>query len=337
MSDMRSVKNSSAKGSDQYLEQMRQKIGTEFTDKRPKGNKKNELGKDDFIKLMTAQLKHQDPLSPLKNEEMAAQLAQFSSLEQMTNVNQNIEKLAAAQKPTENVLAASLIGKRVMTDSSRFNFEKGSQPELKFNMPADAANVSVSIIDKNGESIRDFDLGSLAKGGQSIRWDGKNGKALDAPVGEYTYRINAVNADGAPINIENSTSGLVSGIVFEGGKAQLLVDGKKIAMEAVGRIELDKSEAASAPTATATANPAAAPAAATIKQNLSTTAESKSAEKNDVVQKNSLPPGFDEEKIKNMLGALGGGSRMELNSDEEGQGGAITQPNAMPLWNPAEL
>lgn len=331
MADVRSVKNGSSAAPDQYVEQLRQKLGTDFSDKKATGKKRNELGKDDFIKLMTAQMKHQDPFSPVKNEEMAAQLAQFSSLEQMTNVNQNLEKMAAAQKPTENVLAASLIGKRVMTDSSRFLMAKGQQPELKFDMPSDGENVMVSVVDAKGEVIRDYELGTMAKGPQTIRWDGKNGKNLDAIPGEYTFRVNANDGKGTPLTIENSTSGLVEGVVFESGKAQLLVDGKKIPMDAVGRIELDKPAAAAA--SAQAANGAAAPGAA--KQNLvPSTSPGEEAKKLGASQKNSLPNGLDAENIKSMLSALGSGSRMEPEIET-----GVMEPDAgsLPLWNPANL
>lgn len=331
MADVRGVKNSTQGASDEYVEQLRQKLGTEFSDRKAAGKKKNELGKDDFIKLMTAQMKHQDPFSPLKNEEMAAQLAQFSSLEQMTNVNQNLEKMAAAQKPTENVLAASLIGKRVMTDSSRFVLDKGAQPELKFEMPGDADTVQVSVVDAKGEVIREFELGSMAKGPQSIRWDGKNGKNQDAMVGEYTFRVNAADKQGVALTVNNATSGLVSGVVFESGKAQLLVDGKKIPMEAIGRIELDQAAAPKAPAAPA------ANALTDAKQNSLPSAINPGVEKNNAAQKNSLPGGISPETMNNMLSALGGGSRMDAAPGAEGQSG-IGQPNqSMPLWNPANL
>src|SRR4051812_8055863 len=92
--DMLSVDNTKPKSDDKHVEQMRQKIGGEFSSdpRRNIGKKKNELGKDDFMKLMSAQLKYQDPINPMKNEEMAAQLAQFSALEQMMNVNNTLEK-----------------------------------------------------------------------------------------------------------------------------------------------------------------------------------------------------------------------------------------------------
>src|SRR5262245_45312066 len=77
------------------------------------------LGKDDFFKIMVTQMQHQDPLKPYQNEEMAAQMAQFTALEQMMNVNSNLEKLTQAQQPLHNMGAANLIGKYVTADSSR--------------------------------------------------------------------------------------------------------------------------------------------------------------------------------------------------------------------------
>jgi flagellar basal-body rod modification protein FlgD len=319
MSDMRSVNNSKSGAADEYVEQIRQKIGTEFSDRKASGKKRNEMGKDDFVKLMSAQLKHQDPLSQLKNEQMAAQLAQFSALEQMVNMNTNLEKMTAAQKPQENVMAASLIGKKIMTDSSKFAYEKGNQPEVKFELPADASTVNLSMVDAKGEIIREYELGSMKKGDQSLRWDGKSGKGLDMNNGEYSFKVSAVDTEGRPMQIQTSSAGLVTGVSFEGGKAMLLVGDRRIPMEAVGRIEADMPGASPAP--------AAAPA-----KNLS---PAKPEEKTTQGVKNSLPPELDAEKIKAMLGSLGGSSRMEM--DPSGGAGESESPLPMPLWNPSNL
>jgi flagellar basal-body rod modification protein FlgD len=330
MSDVRTVSNVSAGGaSDEYVEQLRQKIGTGFSDQKMSGKKnRNELGKDDFMKLMSAQLKHQDPLSPLKNEQMAAQLAQFSALEQMVNVNQNLEKMAAAQKPQENVLAASLIGKKIMTDSSRFKFEKGMQPEVKFDLPNDAESVVISMVDAKGEVVKDFELANMAKGAQSIRWDGKNNKGLDVIPGEYSYKVSANAPGGAPMQINMSTAGLVTGVSFEGGKALLMVDGRKIPMEAVGRIEADSPATAQA--AAPGANTLTSAAGADKQKKSSASAEEKTTQP----AKNSLPPEISSEKMKNMLSALGESSRMEGDSGAQG----VEEANLPdPLWNPQSL
>jgi flagellar basal-body rod modification protein FlgD len=347
--DMMSVNNSTQKSDDNHVEQMRQKVGTEFTAdmKRQTGKKKNELGKDDFMKLMSAQLKYQDPINPMKNEEMAAQLAQFSALEQMMNVNNTLEKMVTGQKPSEHMLAASLIGKRVSTDSTHFQFEKGSAPELTFNMPADAKTVSVAIVDAKGEVVREIDVGELQKGEQSVRWDGKNSKAQEQPLGEYSYRITAEDKDGKAIAINNDSSGIVTGITFEGGKSVLLVGDKKVAVDRVSKIEQDVAPAAAAPKKAAkpeggdAANPLAAeaapdgsaPAEAT-KQNSSNGQGAPGATQttSPQVAKNNLPPELTPEKIKSMLGAMGAppvGNLSESNL-------AVPQERAPdPLWNPA--
>lgn len=82
---------------------------SEDRSKEPIRETKNELGKDDFLQLLITQLTHQDPMDPLKNEDFIAQMAQFSSLEQMTNISKGIENLQQSQM----VGAVSLIGKEV--------------------------------------------------------------------------------------------------------------------------------------------------------------------------------------------------------------------------------
>jgi flagellar basal-body rod modification protein FlgD len=319
------VKNTTTGASNEYIEQIRQKIGTEFSDRKAEGKKRNELGKDDFIKLMSAQLKHQDPISPLKNEEMAAQLAQFSSLEQMVNMNTNIEKLAAAQKPQDNVLAASLIGKKITTDSAKFALTKGASPELKFDLPDDASAVSVAVADAKGEVIREYELGSMTKGPQSLRWDGKNGKNQPAAAGEYSYRVTANDTDGKSIQINTSTAGLVSGVSFEAGKAMLIVDGKKIPLEAVNRIDADLP----------TANSLAA-AKSDTKQKLSSTKSDERAENSTQGAKKVLPTDDGTEKIKNMLGSLGPAAMTGAEPAASPEG-MIPEQGAYPFWNPSNL
>lgn len=335
MADIRTISNVGQKSSDEYVEQLRQKLGTSFSDQKVSGKKRNELGKDDFIKLMSAQLKHQDPLSPMKNEQMAAQLAQFSALEQMVNVNSNLEKMAAAQKPSDNVLAASLIGKKILTDSSKFAFQKGAQPEMKFTLPEDAENLAVSVVDEKGEIIREIELGAMVKGPQALRWDGKNKNNQDALPGEYSFRVTASAPGGKPIIVDNTTSGLVSGVSFENNKAMLLVDGKKIPLEAVGRIEADSPQSSigkSGPGIASGGNLATTNSSGTSES----TATNSSSGKEKITQpaKNSLPSQMSEEKILSMLGDLASSSRTE--GSEESQYASEGNP-PMPLWNPNSL
>lgn len=320
--DLLSANREPQKSDDSHVDQMRQKIGTDFTgdSKRSTGKKKNELGKDDFMKLMSAQLKYQDPVNPMKNEQMAAQLAQFSALEQMMNVNSNLEKMASGQKPSEHMMAASLIGKRVTTDTSHFMLEKGATPEITFNLPSDANSVNVAVVNAKGEVVREFDLGEMQRGPQSVRWDGKNAKFQDQPVGEYSYRLVASDGNGKAIPIKNDSSGIVSGVTFEAGKSVLLVDGKKVPIESVGRIEADVS-----------ASPSAKPLT-TDKQKLSTDSSQESGNSTQAT-KNSLPSEFSAEKIKSILASAGASQGSEVS--EAGERGSEDVKSVDPLWNPA--
>jgi len=331
MSDMRSVNNSKSGAADEYIEQIRQKIGTEFSDRKASGKKKNEMGKDDFVKLMSAQLKHQDPMSPVKNEQMAAQLAQFAALEQMVNMNTNLEKMTAAQRPQENVMAASLIGKRIQTESSKFSYKPGTNPEVKFELPADASAVNVALVDAKGEVIRDYELGSMKKGNQYVRWDGKNNKSLDATAGEYSYKVVAQDSEGRPMQIQTASNGVVTGVSFEGGKAMLLVGDRSIPMDAVGKIEADS------PVGNAALDPLNAKKLTnqiSSSKNEELNKKDVGNEKNTKVDKNSLPADLDVEKIKAILSSLGSASRMEASQESAGD---VDGTLPMPLWNPGSL
>lgn len=233
---MNSKAGASAEGAE-FLENIRKNIGGGFTDKPSDKKKKNEMGKDDFMKLMSAQLKYQDPISPMKNEEMAAQLAQFSALEQMFNVNQNLEKMTAGQKPQENVLAASLIGKKIMTDATKLHLEKDKSSNISFELPADVAVGNVAVVDAKGTVIREISLSGAKKGTQNINWDGKNDKGIGQDPGEYSFRVTAKDKSELPVKAELSSAGIVTGVSFEKGRPLLLVGDKKLSLDSISRIE----------------------------------------------------------------------------------------------------
>jgi flagellar basal-body rod modification protein FlgD len=233
---MNSKAGAPAEGSE-FLEQIRKNVGGGFTDKPSANKKKNEMGKDDFMKLMSAQLKYQDPISPMKNEQMAAQLAQFSSLEQMFNVNQNLEKMSAGQKPQENVMAATLIGKKILTDATKLHLEKDKSSNINFELPADVSAGNIAVVDAKGTVVREISLVGAKMGTQNIKWDGKNDKGVTQDPGEYSFRVTAKDKNELPIKAELATAGIVTGVSFEKGRPLLLVGDKKISLDSISRIE----------------------------------------------------------------------------------------------------
>src|SRR3954451_19142441 len=116
-----------------------QKIQTKYGAKPEKQREiKKTLGKDDFLRIMITQLKNQDPTSPFKAEQMATEMAQFTSVEQLQNVNQNLGKLQNTQQPLERLAMTNMIGKVVTIDRERFQHVEGQNESLSFNLPKDA-------------------------------------------------------------------------------------------------------------------------------------------------------------------------------------------------------
>lgn len=205
--------------------------------KRVAGHGNSAMDKDAFFKLMLAQLKNQDPMNPLKNHEMAAQLAQFSSLEQMTNVNTTLTKLEGKMTQPENFQALNLIGKTVAGDSarvSRTQFDK--EHDFNFNLPQDAAEATVKLLSAKGELVREYKMNELKMGANKISWNGTNEGGVKQPPGEYVFQIEAVNHQGSKIHVNTEFKGEITGLSFSAEGPVLQVGNQNIKMKDIGQI-----------------------------------------------------------------------------------------------------
>jgi flagellar basal-body rod modification protein FlgD len=159
-----SIKQSAGSETDQQRSEVLEKIMHQY--ERPEEKQREavkKLGKDEFFKIMVTQIQHQDPLKPYQNEDMAAQMAQFSSLEQMLNMNQNLEKLTQSQQPLHNLGAANLIGKQVTTDSSRVMHTQGKYSNVSFELPSDVKSATVFVLNGRGETVSEIERKDLKK------------------------------------------------------------------------------------------------------------------------------------------------------------------------------
>lgn len=195
------------------------------------------LDKDAFFKLMLTQMKNQDPTNPMKSHEMAAQLANFSSLEQMQNMNRTLEELKNAQKPSENFQALNLIGKAVAGDSSKvIRGVNDKEHDFKFNLPLEASEVTVKVRDPEGNVVRTYNLKGLKKGENKLTWNGEDEKGLKASPGEYQFIAEAKGSDGKKIGIKTDFDGMITGVSYSsegpvlhvGNQAIRFTDVKKI-------------------------------------------------------------------------------------------------------------
>ncbi len=203
---------------------------------RTTGN--NELGKDAFMKLMLAQMKNQDPTNPTPSHEMAAQLAQFTSLEQLSNINSTLEGMKDAQAPSSNYQALAFIGKKVSGDSAKLTRSVGDKKHgFNFELMGDAAQVHVEVKDAANNVVKKLDIPNLKKGQNSIEWNGLDEQAMPARAGEYRFEISAKSAAGTRVGAKTSFSGRITGLNYGSDGPILMVGEQSIKMADVKKIE----------------------------------------------------------------------------------------------------
>lgn len=153
-----------------------------------------ELGKNEFLKLMIAQMNNQDPLDPAKNEDFIAQLAQFSTVEGIENLNGSMAGIASAMQSSLTIQASTLVGRSVMVPTNQ-TWVDSSGTSGSIDLPESAANVTVEITRANGERIRAIDLGPRPEGRMRFAWDGRDAQGVQ--VAQGAYNINAYTMVGS--------------------------------------------------------------------------------------------------------------------------------------------
>jgi flagellar basal-body rod modification protein FlgD len=197
----------------------------------------SELGRDEFLKLLLTQLQMQDPLNPMDNGEMIAQLAQFSSLEQMEDINTslkgNLEMDLLLGQLLNNTMSTTLIGRAVRAETSSFSLEEGKSVSLGYRLSADAAKVSATILDADGIPVATIDGLDGAEGYAEFSWDGRDDDGNRVAPGAYSFSINAVDEKGNAIEADETLMGVVDGVRYRDGNALLLIGATEVLMSSV--------------------------------------------------------------------------------------------------------
>ncbi|MCK5126320.1 MAG: hypothetical protein KAR42_08685 [candidate division Zixibacteria bacterium] len=201
---------------------------------------KKEMGKDEFLQLLVAQLAHQDPTEPMKNEAFVAQLAQFSSLEQMENMNQSLTDSLnwdyLLSQTISNTMATSLIGRTVRADSSQVYLETAGAADIAVNLDRTTSEMTINIKDSNGNVVRSITERGMDKGDHVINWDGTDDSGVQVVSGMYTIEITALDGNGNKFTPSQFMEGKVKGIIYKDGYALLSINGQNIPLAAVNEV-----------------------------------------------------------------------------------------------------
>ncbi len=158
----------------------------------------NQLMQDDFLTLMTTQLKQQDPFKPTDNGEFLGQMAQFSTVSGLEDLQKSFKTLAESMQSNQALTAASLIGREALTEADHALLSADNTGiSGSVELPISTGFVTVDIVNAAGEKVQRLDLGSQTAGEQAFHWDGKLADGSTAPPGSYRFAAQFATEDGA--------------------------------------------------------------------------------------------------------------------------------------------
>jgi flagellar basal-body rod modification protein FlgD len=187
------------------------------------------VSKDAFLNLLILQLRNQDPLNPLSNEDMLAQLAQFSALEEMQDLNGTMASQVVMTQSVNNAIATTLIGKEVKATGDSLELDSNGHSDAEMLLHSQG-NVTVKIFDGQGRLVRTIEHPNAGPGWVDVEWDGRNDAGATAAPGTYRMEVSQAQADGSTVPVPTFVTGMIDGVRFEDGATYLIVGGRKITL-----------------------------------------------------------------------------------------------------------
>jgi flagellar basal-body rod modification protein FlgD len=194
------------------------------------------LDKNDFLKLLMAQLANQDPTAPTDNQAFVAQLAQFAGLEAAEGTNTRLDTMLTNQTANSQNSAVNFIGKVVDYRTDTLNLEAGLSATTQVSLAGPASSISVAVVDSNGNKVRTMQLGAQTLGTLGVTWDGNDDGGNRQPPGAYTIQVTATDAAKKSVAVGLQGNGEITGVNFDNGVAKLKVNGSLVTMSSVTSI-----------------------------------------------------------------------------------------------------
>ncbi|WP_291647210.1 flagellar hook capping FlgD N-terminal domain-containing protein [Bosea sp. (in: a-proteobacteria)] len=189
---------------------------------------------DQFLTLLTTQLRNQNPLDPLDTNQFTQQLVQFAGVEQQLKQNETLTALLGVSKATTGASAIGFVGQTVTADGAATQLKEG-KAEWKLNA-SKGGTATITIKDASGKVVQTGTT-TLTAGDQTYSWDGKTSTGSTAPEGEYTITVDAKDLAGTAITVKTEISGVVDGVDFSTAVPTLLIGAIKVPLDRVKSVK----------------------------------------------------------------------------------------------------
>ena len=193
---------------------------------------------DQFLLLLTTQLKNQDPLSPMDSTQFTNQLVSFSGVEQQIKMNSNLEKLLTSSAAAQTTLGLSYIGLNVDTQGSDFKYYGTGYAKMSYQLPASASTSIISVLDQDNNVVYSQD-GEVSAGKHDFTWGGTDQDGQAVPAGTYHLRVGALDRDQKNLTVTTTVPGIVEGIQkADDGSIMLIINNKEVSMSDIRKATL---------------------------------------------------------------------------------------------------
>jgi flagellar basal-body rod modification protein FlgD len=199
------------------------------------------MSESDFLNLLVTELKNQNPLDPLSGSEYAAQLAQFSSVEQLENLNTKMDSYLSATETINtsinNALAATFVGETVCAQTSTFTHTSSDSSSLGFQVDSAAESATVKIYNSSGTLVKTITTSGDA-GYNDVTWDGTTDSGSTASSGTYTFTVSATDASGSALTATPYINGIVDSVRYTSSGTMFVIDGQEVSLSKI--LEISK-------------------------------------------------------------------------------------------------
>lgn len=195
------------------------------------------LDGESFMRLLVAQIRHQDPLQPMDTTQMMSQLTQLTSVERLVAIDDRLGELSIATASVANAQATDLVGRTVEADTSQVMLTDVGSASGAFELDGPAATTRVEIRDDSGRVVRTLELGAEGPGPVTFEWDGDDDVGNRLPPGRYRLSVTAADEEGRPVDSSTRLRGEVDAISYENGFPELRIDDARVLLGDVRSVE----------------------------------------------------------------------------------------------------